>query len=295
MKQPRGDFKHPTVGDAYAGILLHSPELLGIYVHGSPIDKLLGQVTCGDVGLERAVVLPKGLFPLVLKRLNEVSSSVPYKSPALARWYGQGRIDSFLATRCSKDFLHQYIQQHPDLLARVSDPGLFLNTVSEVDLAIRLHELGLLPENHREHFVATVVAYSIAGEDLHAIENLRIQSVFTSDELSAFRARIRKELIPNLGDVRRTWQSNRDSDQSPDDHIEPLLQSFSALKEEFADDPATINKIENEIQLGRVWIAEKTEDDPKPERPARTFGEVDSPENSLLRSQTRGIFDDVDE
>src|ERR1039458_959143 len=50
-------FKHPTVGDAYAGLLLQSPELLGIYVHGSPIDKLLGQVTCGDVGLERAVVL----------------------------------------------------------------------------------------------------------------------------------------------------------------------------------------------------------------------------------------------
>jgi hypothetical protein len=153
----------------------------------------------------------------------------------------------------------------------------------------------LLPENHRQRFVVTVIAYAIGGEDLHALENLRIQSVFTSAELSAFRERVREELIPNLGDVRRTWQSNRDSAQSPDECIEPLLESFSALKEEFAGDPAIVSRIENEIQLGRAWIAEKTEDDPKEERPARTFGDVESPDNAPVRAQTRGIFDDVDE
>ena len=177
----------------------------------------------------------------------------------------------------------------------MSEPGLFLNSVSEVDLAIRLRELGLLPEDHRQRFVATVVSYALGGEDLYALQSLRIQSVFTSDELSAFRARVREELIPNLGDVRRTWQSNRDSDQSPDDHIEPLLESFSALKEEFASDPVIVSRIENEIQLGRSWIAEKTEDDPKEERSARTFGDVESSDNPPARAQNRGIFDDVDE
>jgi hypothetical protein len=288
-------FKHPTVGDAYAGLLLQSPELLGIYVHGSPIDKLLGQVTCGDVGLERAVALPKGLFPLVLERLNAVSPVTQYKSPVLARWYGQGRIDGFLASRCSKEFLLQYIQQHQDVLDRVSEPGLFLNSVSEVDLAIRLHELGLLPENCRQRFVATVISYAIGGEDLYALESLRIQSVFTPAELSAFRDRVRAELIPNLGDVRHTWQSNRSSDQRPDEQMDPLLESFSAMKQEFADDPEIVSKIECEIQLARAWITEKTEDDPKEDRPARTFGDVESPDNPPPQAQARGIFDDVDE
>jgi len=288
-------FKHPTVGDAYAGLLLQSPELLGIYVRGSPIDKLLGQVTCGDVGLERAVALPKGLFPLVLQRLNEVSPVTQYKSPALARWYGQGRIDGFLATRCSKEFLLQYIQQHPDVLDRVSEPGLFLSSVSEVDLAIRLHELGLLPENHRQHFVAMVISYAIGGEDLYALESLRIQSIFTPAELSAFRDRVRAELIPNLGDVRRTWQSNRSSDQRPDEQMDPLLESFSAMKQEFADDPEIVSKIESEIQLARAWVAEKTEDEPKEDRSARIFGDVDSPDVSPPQAQGRGIFDDIDE
>lgn len=287
-------FKHPTVGDAYAGLLLESPELLGIYVHGSPIDKLLGQVTCGDVGLERAVALPKGLFQLVLKRLNEVSSATEYKSPVLARWFGRGRIDGFLATRCSKDFLNQYIEQHPDVLNRVSEPGLFLNSVSEVDLAIRLHEVGLLPENHRRRFVETVISYAIEGEDLYALESLRIQSVFTSAELSAFRGRLRAELLPNLATVRQTWQNNRTSDQRPDEYIDPLLGSFSALKQEFADDPAIVGKIDRQIQLAQEWSAEiLAEEEPKQERPARAFGDVDPLDNPP--SLARGIFDDVDE
>jgi hypothetical protein len=286
-------FKHPTVGDAYARLLLQNPELLSIYVHGSPIDKLLGQVTCGDVGLERAVALPKSLFPLVLKRLNEVTATTRYKSPGLARWYSRGRIDDFLASRCSKDFLLRYIEQHSDVFDRVSEPGLFLNSVSEVDLAIRLHEFGLLPETFRQRFVATVISYAIGGEDLYALESLRIQSVFTPTELSAFRVRVRTELLPKLADVRWTWQSNRNSDQPADEHMDPLLESFSALKQEFADDPVIVRQIDDEIQSARNWIAEKLDDEPKEDRPARTFGDVDSSDS--LPTQRRGIFDDVDE
>ncbi|HKG60877.1 MAG TPA: hypothetical protein VKB05_14045 [Pyrinomonadaceae bacterium] len=45
-------FKHPTIGDAYAEILVHSPEHLGIYIQGSTPERLIDQVTCGDVGIE---------------------------------------------------------------------------------------------------------------------------------------------------------------------------------------------------------------------------------------------------
>ena len=100
-------FKYPTIGDAFAGLLLQSPELLGIYVRGSSIDKLMSQITCGDIGLEHAVVLQKALFPLLLKRVNELTSTTEYKSPHLANWYGRSRLDRFLSSRCSKDFLVQ--------------------------------------------------------------------------------------------------------------------------------------------------------------------------------------------
>jgi hypothetical protein len=286
-------FKHPTIGDAYAGLLLHNPEWLGIYVRGSPIDKLLGQVTCGDVGLERAVVLAKGLFPLVLKRLNESSATKRYKTPGLASWHLKDRLDNFLASRCSKEFVAAYIKEHHTLFERVSKPGLFLSSVSEVDLALRLHELGLLPEKHRQDFVSTVTDYAIAGEDLSAIVSHRIQGVFTSDELAAFRERVRAELVPNLADVRQTWQSNCGSDERPDEHMDLLLESFSGLKAEFADEPAILTKINRQIELARDWIREQMDENPKEVRPARRFGDVDSPDFPV--ASERSIFDDIDE
>ncbi len=286
-------FKHPTIGDAFAGLLLQNPELLGIYVRGSSIDKLMSQITCGDVGLEHAVALQKALFPLVLKRVNEFTSTPEYKSPFLATWYAQRRLDRFLSSRCSKDFLIQYLDEHPDTLDRVSKPGHFLRTVSEVDLAIRLHEFGLLREEYRKVFVATVTSYAIEGEDFYALESLQIQSVFTPIELSEFRTRVRTELLPNLAQVRGTWESNRNSDEPADEYMQPLLDSFSALRKEFADEPANLSNIDRELQRVQQWISDHMANNSKEDRPTRAFGDVDTLDRPP--AQVRGIFDDVDE
>jgi hypothetical protein len=64
-------FKHPTISDAYAIILRDNPELLEIYVRGSPPNKLMQQITCGNVGIEGAVILPQALFSLMVDRLGE--------------------------------------------------------------------------------------------------------------------------------------------------------------------------------------------------------------------------------
>jgi energy-coupling factor transporter ATP-binding protein EcfA2 len=77
-------FKHPTIGDAYADSLVRNPELLGIYLRGSAVERLVDQVTCGDIGIEKAVVVPKSLFPLMLTRLAEFSESKSYKSAWLS-------------------------------------------------------------------------------------------------------------------------------------------------------------------------------------------------------------------
>jgi hypothetical protein len=285
-------FKHPTVADAFAALLLENAELLGIYVHGTPIDALLSQVTCGDVGLEKAVALPKSLFPAVLDKLEGDVETTNYKTPYLARWHIKDRIDSFLSFRCSKEFIELYLKRHPDVLGRVSKPGLFLSSVSEVDLAIRLHEVGLLPEEHRKAFVEQVVAYAMDGEDMYGIESMTIQGVFSGEELENFRHRVRTELVPKLADVRRTWQRNRNADEEPDQHMSPLLDSLGSLKEEFADDPEIVKKIERQIELTREWIDEKQSEKPEQERPARAFGEVET--TTDISALNRSIFDDVD-
>jgi hypothetical protein len=201
-------------------------------------------------------------------------------------------VDDFLASRCSKEFVVAYLEEHPDVFDRVAKPGLRLSAVSEVDLAIRLHELGLLPETVRAAFVSSVTDYAFRGEDLYAVENLRIQSVFAAAELAEFRFSVRDKLLPRLAEVREHWQENRDSEERPDECLEPLLDSFKALKEEFAEEPTIVSSIDEEIRLGQEWISNHL-DDGKEERPDRAFGEVEP--STPLPPQERDIFDDVDQ
>src|SRR5262249_55583607 len=98
-------FKHPTIADAYATILVQSPEHLGIYIRGTTPERLVHQVTCGNVGIEKAVIVPRPLFPQMLIKLREMQRSRGYKSPLLSRFGAKRDLQGFLGRRCSKDFL----------------------------------------------------------------------------------------------------------------------------------------------------------------------------------------------
>lgn len=75
----------------------------------------------------------------------------------------------FLARRSSKEFLELYVGDTPGLLDRISEPGLMLSAMSEVGLVVRLHKLGLLPEENRKKFLETVSKYAVDGDDLSAM------------------------------------------------------------------------------------------------------------------------------
>lgn len=283
-------FKHPTIGDAFATLLAGNPELLEIYLQGSSTEDLVNQVTCGDVGLERAVIIPKLLFPLMLRRLEEFSKSSGYKSPLFATWGAKSRIMGFLARRCAKEFLSFYIGKHPEVLDDVAEPGLMLSAVSEVDVAVRLHEWGLLPEPQRLKFLETVTGYALRGEDLYAVGHHEIRSVFKGNEFEEFREQVRTKLVPRLDDVRREWQVNHSSAESADDYMQPLKDSFKTLTDEFADDDEVEKIVKMETDRLECWIAEHSEDDAE-NKPGRTLGDVATPDEF---DDNRSIFDDVD-
>ena len=282
-------FKHPTIGDAYAALLDQSPELLGIFVHGSAPDRLLELVSCGDVGIEKAVVIPKTLFALMFERLQELSISKHYKAAWLSAWSAKSALQRFLARRCSKEFLLLYLAKTPTLLEEVSEPGLYLSAVSEVDLAVRLHEFGLLPEDKRKRFISTVSKYAIEGEDLSALNDRDMRGVFADAEFEDLAQKVRSQLLPRLSDVRREFQFNHNSDQSPEEHMQHLFDSFEILKKHFGDSPEIEELIERETLLANDWIAENTQDEP--DRKPRALGKVGSGDNPL---GSQSIFDDID-
>jgi len=196
----------------------------------------------------------------------------------------------FLARRYSKEFLAFYVEKHPELLDRVAEPGLQLSAVSEADLAPRLHEHGLLPEPQRLKFVETVSGYALRGEDLYALKDHDIRSVFTDQEFEDFRQQVRTDLVPRLAEVRREWESNYSSGESADDFMDPLRDSFRALTGEFVGDDEVKEIVDMQSALVDEWIGEHTEEEPA-DKPRRTLGDVETLETL---DESRSIFDDID-
>lgn len=293
LSHPSGEtvwqFKHPTIGDAYAAILIENPEHLGIFIRGSAPDQLIEQVTCGDVGIEKAIVVPKSLFPQMLTKLSELLRNKSYKSAWLSKFGARRDLQGFLARRCSKEFLSLYLQHNPGLLDQVSEPGLFLDTVPEVRLAKRLYEFGLLPEENRRKFIDTVSNYALKGKDADALDDEGMRYLFTDDEFEEFVKRVRAELLPRLEDIRRGWEIDYSSGESPEEHMQPLLEVFESLKNRFGDDESAITLIDCEIRRTNEWIDENTPEEP--ERSSRKLGKVETTEKP---HSTRSIFDDID-
>lgn len=282
-------FKHPTIGDAYAAHLVQSPELLGIYLQGSDPERLIEQVSCGDVGIEKAVVVPAALFPIMLSKLDQLDVIGAHKDSWLSKFDARRKRLGFLSNRCSKGFLAAYLVKNPKLLDAVSSPGLMLSVVPEVRLASRLHGLGLLPEAKRLEFVRTVSGYAIEGSDTDALGNATIRSVFTDAEHAALLAQVQAQLLPRLHEVRIECQSEWTSDRSREDHMWSFVSSLETLRRCFENDPAAVAIIDVESSEATTWISE---DDSNPETPPpRKLGELRSlPESNQVRS----IFEDID-
>ncbi|MDO9001849.1 MAG: hypothetical protein Q7V20_00200 [Aquabacterium sp.] len=286
--QPVWRFKHPTIGDAYAATLAFSPDLLGIFLSGSSTENLLSQVTCGNVGVEKAVIVPKSLFPTMITRLRDFSACNQYKVEWMSSWGARWTLYRFLANRCSKDFLAAYLEKSPDVMQRLAKPGLSLSAAPEVDLAVRLHEFALLPEETRKAFVETVRTYAVQGEDLHGLDDPGVRSVFLDSEFDELLETVRTDLLPKLQDVRLNAQSSHLSSDSPDEHMQGILESFGTLKKQFGEDEQLVKLIDREIDLVNEWISET--EPPEPNVGPRVLGAV---EHSEERHSTRSIFDDI--
>ena len=287
--QPSWQFKHPTVSDAYSAILAQSTESIGIFIQGTSPQRLLDQVTCGEMGYVQAIIVPTTLFPEMIKKLEHIVSTSSRKSTESLPFDIRGRLYSFLSFRCSRAFLSMFIERNPEILTSVSSPGMFLDSVWEVDLAKRLYELNLLPEAQRLRFVETVGNYLLEGEDGGALKDDGIKSMFTLDEWDDLVRRIRTELLPRLGDVQDNWESNYPYGDVPEDYVQPLIDLLEALNKLFKEDAEALHTVGAAIEGAKEWIGDREPDESDFER-----WEMEDTAPPLDVQGGRSIFDDID-
>ncbi len=290
--EPIWRFKHPTIGDAYAGLIAESPEQLEIYLQGTNMEKVMEQVTCGNVGLERAVVVPKAMFSIVQGRLAEFKSSDAFKTGYLSQWGAKRKLMTFLARRCSKDFLKLYMTKSPELFDQILRPSMSFYYSEEIKLVVKLYVEELLSEEHRKTFVDYISHYTISGDDLYLLKDDDLQGIFTKQELFLVKENIRYKLLPGIDKVRIKRQNEFRSynHDTSEEHMEEFLEKMNMLLEEFEGQELIIKKVEQEISEAKNWITKNLFDDGS-EKPERT---LNTAEEETQINSSRNIFDDID-
>ena len=283
-------FRHPTIGDAYAGILADNPESLAIFVAGSDPNKLVAQVTCGDVGIERATVVPRSLFHEVMGKLDELQEIAHCHPDHLTRDTATWGLLAFLARRSSGEFLQLYLDRHPELLDQVSEPRMQLIFAPEVPLVLRLHELDLLPDSNRKRFLDTVSGHLLDGRDAGALSNTSIRNLYCQEEFDELIQSVRDNVLPYLDFIRDGEESSWDEDVSPDDWMQQFKDVLSALGDYFQDEQEIADLLDDQLSSVESWIREHV--DYEYEGEDRFIGRVELP---VSLTGGRSIFDDIDE
>lgn len=284
-------YKHPTIGDAYAEILAEKPELLSIYITGAEPEKLVGQITCGDVGLEKATIIPTKLFEEIISKLDSFKNSGVYKAGYLSDWSVKRQLLSFLTRRSSKNFLQLFLERKPDFLENnVLALSGYLRWSEELDFVLRLNELDLLDESARIKVIDSLFNFAKEG-DLYTLEDEDVQKLFRGDELNEFKLRVKTEIVPKLSEIRYDFESNYDRSgiNDADEHMDYFLGALRTIKGSFEDE--LINEIlDQEEANAKEWISENKET--RYEKPDRKLDSASSQESFTV---SRNIFDDIAE
>jgi hypothetical protein len=273
-------FKHPTIRDAFASLVAEDTELLDIYLNGAPPERLLKEVTCGDVGLEGVkVVVTVDRFEIIRGR---------FETLLLTNRQVRDRFYRFLTWRCSCEFLAYYVQKHVELIDQLQ-VWSFLDAVDDMGVIVRLHECGVLPEAKRKMVVEQIARLAVETPDAGFLDEKRRQ-ILHEDELESILQKVKAELLPSLGDMISTWRGNVDGDI--DQYFDPFLSTLHAYENAFADDAASILKLrEAEVEVERTiaYLRQQREEDGD-EDFYEPQGDTTAP-----ATLTRSVFDDVDE
>jgi len=275
-------FKHPTIRDAFAIVIAEDHELMDIYMAGAPVDRLFSEVTCGDVGIQGVkVIVPPDRYNLIIKQLSTIDTFTPLMVKKLHR---------FLAFRCDSDFLSLYISKYPNFI-----PGLrvcsYLDAISDVDVLVRLQELGLLPESKRVTVATAIHELAIVTPDAGFLRE-GVRNLLTPDEKNAIIEDIRKKLLPDIDSTIQSWRDNFsiNDQQDPGDYFYELVRTFEDYRDEIPDSAkgfeTALVEVNNIIEDLRADYYNDCDNDYERE-------EVSS--NTVINHGSRSIFDDVDQ
>jgi hypothetical protein len=239
-------YQHPTVRDAVATYVAANPELIDVYLAGTPIDKIVTEVVCGGVFVEGASVsVPANRYDTIIANLQELSLH---------------RRCTFLTNRCERGFIEKYIAVDDTVLQWPPSSEPVEGGFAFYDLAFvkRLNQLGLLNGHLREGFVGFVWERATEDANFDLVADVELRSILTSSEVQGLSEFIRDEFLENVDRWIESREEDWDNTKEPDDpeeHFGGLLASL-----EFADFLASDEVSQKTIKRARRTIDSKIEE-----------------------------------
>lgn len=266
-------FRHPTIGDAYATIVMAEPELLEIYLKWTDVQRIMREVTCGDVGVEGVkVIVPPALYEVIHQRLDGVEFD--------------GALLGFLSLRCSVSFLRRCLERRPEIDQALMRPRWDLRGVAAA-LAVKLHESGLLSEECRRGLTEYAEERALEA-DLSYWSDSNIQRLLTSSERAAAVQLMRAEVVPILKDVIASTAESWNEEGDPWEWFGSVRETIAVLRGLYEDSGVLSRLAEAEEYIAYRVQALLDEMGPEPDDDDRWRG-------SGGDAEERSVFDDVDE
>ena len=274
-------FRHPTVRDAFASLVGSDPELIDIYLAGVPTERLLDEVTCGEMNLEGVkIVVPPTRFSAVLEKLKRTG-----REPLAAF----DPVGMFLRTRCTGEFLEKYFVE-VESMASLPQDIRFLDTYDDaLGILCRLHDSGLLPQEIRQATVKRVHQFATLSYSCEFMQE-PIVRLLTAEERTALLEEITDVLLSNVTEIIDEVRSSWDGEDDPEGLFSTVIKTLSLV--EGTGDEKESSQATNFLEEIRMAISEM--------EPKQSF----SPGYSALQAEETAVgtkplrssvFDDVDE
>jgi len=275
-------FRHPTIRDAFASLIGFNPELIDIYLAGVTTEQLMKEITCGDTNLEGVkIIIPSDRYGMVLERLRNLKPKQRLCFSPLG---------SFLAHRCSGNFLQKYFSDVEDI--DKLPPQIWTLESYDAPLCIlrRLHEDELLPESIREATVECIYAVSTKKHSSNFMDEHLVGGLLTSQEINNQLATLKNHIFSNNDEIIADISSSWDGDEDPDYLFSDLEETLKVIDKQG-------DKEEKEVAsmfLNKILDAVSEMEDSQPDK--KEYETLEAEETSVESEPfVRSIFDDVDE
>lgn len=270
-------YKHPTVSDAFSKYLATSPELVEVYLKGARPNSIIYEVVCAGVNIQGApLVVPPTLNQLLADRIGTLEGHY---------------LKTFLSYRSNRAFSTLMFERRPDLLTGM---GSFTSPIKEdpdVTLLSAMHRQGILSEEYRLNFVASVRDALVAFADASFLDAPYLDQVLNQDEMADYLELAKTEVLTRLPAYVDDLKSNWDREYPPDEVFSELEKSVTKLCEAitpFEYDDTPVVRLKSAVRRA-VYDMEDEYHEP----PSSSGGST--PPSHPVSAESQSLFRDVDE